>query len=301
MVMEHAEALERIEMAAVEPDGLDRLMAGDTVDAAAIAGHLAGCPACTAELARIRRTSTLARDVIRTSPDPALRERTLAYVRSAGIPRGAAAPAAAVAGGGIATGGAPAAEASGPPARVTSSEPASIDEGRERRRVERLRLAVLGLAAALVITVVGGGLAFRSASSHSDAELADATSEVAVLEETNRATLRVTAQPDAHRVALTSTGAAGPEGTLLYSPSSGELVAVASGLTPEGADQEYGCWVEVDGQRTRIGRMFWAGNLWTWAGPVTGLADIPAGATFGVSLGPVGGGTDATPVLTGSL
>ena len=32
--MEHAEALERIEIAAVEPEGLDRLMAGDTPDAA---------------------------------------------------------------------------------------------------------------------------------------------------------------------------------------------------------------------------------------------------------------------------
>src|SRR4051812_21406536 len=91
MVMDHTEALERIEIAAVEPDGLDRLMAGDTTDAAAIAGHLAGCPACTAELARIRRTSTIAREVIRSAPDPDLRARTLAYVRSAGVPRGAAA------------------------------------------------------------------------------------------------------------------------------------------------------------------------------------------------------------------
>ena len=60
MVMEHAEALERIEIAAVEPEGLERLMAGDTPDAAAVAGHLAGCPSCAAELVRIRRTSAVA-------------------------------------------------------------------------------------------------------------------------------------------------------------------------------------------------------------------------------------------------
>ena len=53
--MEHAEALERIEIAAAEPEGLDRLMAGDTPDAAAVAGHLAGCPSCADELVRIRR------------------------------------------------------------------------------------------------------------------------------------------------------------------------------------------------------------------------------------------------------
>ena len=92
--MEHAEALERIEIAAAEPEGLDRLMAGDTADAAAIAGHLAGCPACTAELARVRRTAAIAREVIRTAPDPSLRARTLAYVQAAGVPRGGAAIAA---------------------------------------------------------------------------------------------------------------------------------------------------------------------------------------------------------------
>jgi len=47
--------------------------------------------------------------------------------------------------------------------------------------------------------------------------------------------------------------------------------------------------------------MYWAGDLWTWAGPVSGLGDLPAGATFGVSLGPIGGGGDSTQVLSGSL
>ena len=87
--MEHDEALERIEIAAAEPEGLERLMAGDTADAAAVAGHLAGCASCTAELARIRRTAAVARDVVRTQADPELRARTLAFVRAEGVPRGA--------------------------------------------------------------------------------------------------------------------------------------------------------------------------------------------------------------------
>ena len=85
--MDHAEALELIELAAVEPDGLDRMMAGDTPESSAVAGHLAGCPACATELVRIRRTAMLARQVIAAQPDPALRERTLALVREVGRDR----------------------------------------------------------------------------------------------------------------------------------------------------------------------------------------------------------------------
>ena len=87
--MDHAEALELIELAAVEPDGLERLMAGDTPESSAVAGHLAGCPACVEELARIRRTATLAREVIAAQPDPVLRDRTLAFVREVGRDRSA--------------------------------------------------------------------------------------------------------------------------------------------------------------------------------------------------------------------
>ena len=59
--MNHADVRERMELAALEPEGLDRLMAGDTLDAAAVATHLAGCPACLEELGRLRRTAELVR------------------------------------------------------------------------------------------------------------------------------------------------------------------------------------------------------------------------------------------------
>jgi hypothetical protein len=70
-------------------------MAGDTVDAAAVAGHLAACPDCTAELGRLRRTAAILRDVVPSEAPvelpPDLRERTLAYVRELGVPRPAVA------------------------------------------------------------------------------------------------------------------------------------------------------------------------------------------------------------------
>ncbi|HKF85678.1 MAG TPA: hypothetical protein VKB30_07820 [Candidatus Limnocylindrales bacterium] len=300
--MEHDEALERIDIAAAEPDGLERLMAGDTAEAAAVAGHLAGCAACTAELARIRRVSVIARDAVRAQPDPELRERTLAFVRAAGVPRGPAAapgpaaPVAAVAASDVVA--ASPLEIGAAPA----TRPRALDEARRRRESRGLRTAVAALAAALVIAVGAGVVAYRSLSAEMAAMQEEQAQQIAVLDATTRATIAVTAEPDARRVPLTApSGTGDAAGTLLFSPSTGELVAVASNLVPEEDGQEYGCWIEVDGTRTRIGKMYWAGDLWAWAGPVPGLADVPAGTMFGVSLGPVDGAAGSTPVLTGEL
>ena len=88
--MDHADVVELIELAAVEPGGLARLAAGDTPEAAAIAGHLAGCDECTSELARTARASAVIGQAIRELPDPALRGRTLSYVREVGRDRSTA-------------------------------------------------------------------------------------------------------------------------------------------------------------------------------------------------------------------
>ena len=42
--MDHDQVREQLELAAAEPGGLERLMAGDTAAARAVAAHLAGCP-----------------------------------------------------------------------------------------------------------------------------------------------------------------------------------------------------------------------------------------------------------------
>ena len=62
--MDHDEVLELLQDAAIEPGGLERLMAGDTPTAGAVAGHLAGCSSCTAELERLRRSVGLIRPAV---------------------------------------------------------------------------------------------------------------------------------------------------------------------------------------------------------------------------------------------
>ena len=88
--MDHAEARELLDLAAVEPGGLDRLVAGDTLAATALAGHLAGCEECTEEFTRLRRASPILREVIASQPPAELKERTLAFVAAVGRPRGEA-------------------------------------------------------------------------------------------------------------------------------------------------------------------------------------------------------------------
>ena len=55
--MDHEGTREQLELAAVEPGGLERLMAGDTATAQAVAAHLAGCASCSDELVRLGRAS----------------------------------------------------------------------------------------------------------------------------------------------------------------------------------------------------------------------------------------------------
>ena len=280
--MDHAEALELIELAAVEPDGLERLMAGDTPGSSAVAGHLAGCPACVEELARIRRTATLAREVIAAQPDPVLRDRTLAFVREVGSDRSAQASTEAL----------PVAPLAQPPSPAAVPPPGAIRPATTRRSW----VAMVGIAAALILAV---GLGFAVATIRSPAD--DLRGEVAVLEATTAATLRLEAAPDTQRVALAATEAGGGStGDVLFSPSTGELLVIATGLSPLEPGQEYGCWLEANGERRRIGEMYAGGDLQSWAGQVDGLADLPPDAVFGVSLVPEGA-KSGIPVLTGSV
>ena len=280
--MDHAEALELIELAAVEPDGLERLMAGDTPGSSAVAGHLAGCPACVEELARIRRTATLAREVIATQADPVLRDRTLAFVREVGRDRSAQESMEAL----------PVAPLAEPPSPEAVPPPGAIRPATTRRSW----VAMVGIAAALILAV---GLGFALATIRSPAD--DLRGEVAVLEATTAATLRLEAAPDTQRVALAATEAGGGSaGDVLFSPSTGELLVIATGLSPLEPGQEYGCWLEANGQRRRIGEMYVGGDLQSWAGQVDGLADLPPDAVFGVSLVPEGA-KSGIPVLTGGV
>ena len=275
--MDHDAVREHLELAAAEPGGLERLMAGDTAVAQAVAAHLAGCPACTDELARLDRAATLVRGVVRATAPADLRERTLSAIRTAGVPRGP----------GI---GAPASHAPEPSAHVPRSASS---------RTGRFALGwVAAIAAAIVLSVVATSLIVGS---RVDQRLAAQDETVEALQEVAIATLQVTGEPDARRVALAGTGA-GLTGDLIFSPRTSELVVVATGLTPPPAGQEYRCWVEQAGQRQRVGKMFFSDELAYWVGPAPAVAGLVSGATFGVSLVDVeGSATDTEPVLGGSL
>ena len=301
--MEHADVLELIEIAAAEPEGLARLTAGDTPESAAVAGHLAGCDGCTADLARTARTSTIAREAIREQPDPALRARTLAFVREVGIDRSARS-ASAVGPRLVPASGAATTQIVAPtpvvaPAPVIAAAP---DPGPGPApvavlapRTARSRTpwwAAAGVAAVLIAGVAG----FAAGGAGNTGNPSD---NPAVAMAAAQTTMHIAEQQDAVHLALASTGGGMAKGNVIYSPTTGELSMSATGLTPAPAGAEYACWVEQNGQRRRIGLMYVEGHDGTWAGPVSGLADLGPGAAFGVTVVPAAGGT-GTPILRGS-
>ena len=285
-----------LELAAVEPNGLARLTAGDTPEAAALAGHLAGCRDCTQELARLRRVAGVVRGVVRTTPPPELRDRTLAFVRAVGRDRSAISGVAAT--------------------RVTASGAAAIDVPQltpaiavtpphadaVASRGRWPQLAALAAALVLAVAGVGFGIAQSNEVAQRDAVIrqqADVASDLASVTEW---TLRVGARPDARRVQLVSTGAGAATGTLLFSPATRELVVVADGLSSPPAGHEYRCWVDVDGTRKNVGKMFFGGGMSYWVGPVDAVGGLSGPARFGVSLVQLGtGDLSAEPVLSGEL
>jgi hypothetical protein len=267
--MEHSEVRELLEDAAIEPGGLERLMAGDTPTASIVAGHLAGCADCSEELERLRRSVGLIRPTVQLVPPPELRERTLAYVAALGRPRGStmdADPAGAQAGAPIPT--------------IATAAPRPIST---RWRPDR-RGWLASVAAALIVAVSGTALLVNANHASTTQAL---SAEVDALGDVARGTLRVDAEPDVRRIELASaTGSTGTNatGSLVYSPTSTELVVVAEHLTPAPTGHEYRCWVDVDGHRTGIGKMFFGGDLAYWVGTVKSVAGLPSGARFGVSL-----------------
>lgn len=279
--MDHEDALERLELAAVEPGGLDRLMAGDTVDAAATVAHLAGCDACTDELRRLTRAVPLLRDVVRTTPPADLRARTLDHVRVHGRPRGRV-PADARPG---------PVEAGVPPVQYPAVAAAAP-------WTTRILPWVATLAAAVLLSVGISSVLMRGA----DERLASQAQAIEGLSEVTTATLAITAQADARRVALAATGDGATTGALLFSPSTTRLVVVADGLTRPAAGREYRCWMEIGGERSPVGRMFFAGDLAYWVGDTPEVSGAVPGTTFGVSLVDVAGGSlGADPVIVGDL
>jgi hypothetical protein len=281
--MDHDDVLEQLELAAVEPGGSDRLVAGDTPIAAAVVGHLAGCERCAEELRRLSRAAPLLRDIVRTTPPADLRERTLAFVKEHGRRRGVAgsdrAPVATM---GPLT----------PTARPGSGVPGAL-------LTRRVLPWVATVAAAIALVVSAAG--FIASRDLADRLEAQATT-ISALEKVQRTTLDLTADAGSRRIALISTEGGETTGTLLFSPSTAQLVVVAYDLVRPANGQEYRCWVEIDGERHNVGRMFFADELAYWVGETPEVRDLPPGTLFGVSPTPVGSPSlEADPVIRGEL
>jgi hypothetical protein len=254
--MDHAEAKERLELAAIEPGGLDRLAAADDLETVALVAHVGACAECSAELDALRRSTAVIGEVIRTTPPADLRERTIAYVHAAGRPRYR------------------------PPA---VSEPRSVEGLRTWRPVAW----AASVAAAILVAVVATGWIV---SSRFDAQLAEANAAIGEqqhaiegLAELSDWTLRLSADADAVRQRLLSPLGGAGTGTVLFSAETGEVVMVASGLTPPPSGREYRCWAELNGERQSIGKMFFAGDLAYWVGDVGGVA-LESDSVIGLSL-----------------
>jgi hypothetical protein len=288
--MDHGDVLEQLELAAVEPGGLERVLAGDTPTAAAVVAHLAGCDSCAEELRRLSRAAPLLRDLVRTTPPADLRERTLAYVRAHGRERG---------------------EAAAPDLEVAAREPADVAAptatARGGRRSLREILPWAATVAAVVALVVSGaGFLANRDLAETNRDLADRLASqatmISALERVQTATTELTADPAARRVELASTTAGETTGTLLFSPKTSRLVVVAYELARPASGQEYRCWVEIDGRRQDVGRMFFADELAFWVGETPEVSDLPAGTVFGVSPTAVGSPSlEADPVIRGEL
>jgi hypothetical protein len=155
------------------------------------------------------------------------------------------------------------------------------------------------IAAAVVLSVVATTFIVGS---RVDQELAAQNATIAALETVTTATLDVSDEPDAEHVALRGVADPAVDGSLVFSPSTAELVVVSYGLTKPAAGLEYRCWVEVGGQRQRVGKMFFSNDLAYWAGPAPAVSGLSGAATFGVSLvGVSGGSIETDPVLLGRL
>ncbi len=302
------EIREILELATVEPGGLDRLMAGDTPESVAAAGHLAGCAACAEELARLYRADGALRPIFATMGASDLRERVLAQVRTVGRDRGTGAEASPVEA--ASTGSAAAAVAGDPLAgiplaiavdgrssdalgerRPVSAAGATTSAGASRRRRAWWPAAV---AAALVIGLLGGAVAGRQM-----APAAPDSSGSIALAEVSRETATLMAAPDAQSVVLRDSSGV-PRGTLVAARSVGRIVVMATDLPAPGPGHEYRCWVETNGARTGLGRMWLDQTVAWWSGPAALPSGDAATMRYGVSLASTEGASgQPQAVLTG--
>ena len=191
--MDHDDALEALQLAAVEPGGLDRLMAGDTPQAAAagraprrlrsrapteLRAAAPGGARCCATSSGRRRRPTCASGRSRSCASRASRARDSSAADGAGPPTGGQ-------------------------ARSRCRCARAVPRPRRGALAGSVLPWVAAIAAAVVLSVVASTLIIGA---RVDEQLAAQERAIAGLEAVTSATLAITADPDAERVALASTG-----------------------------------------------------------------------------------------------
>ena len=295
--MEHAEALERIEIAAAEPDGLERLMAGDTPDAAAVAGHLAGCPSCASEL-------------VADPPDGGRRARR--HQRRAG-PGAARADARLRAGRGSrpVADGASASSSRPRPPRSRRRSPCCRPRPARRRSPRRLAGRLDPPTGAPRPRAARGR---RGRRDRRRDRLRGGRRREAVGPRGQRPGGRDPQRRRLHRRPRSTRSPTRSRCSSCRRPPAATRPARSSfsaddrgagrrsppGLEPEASNEEYGCWVEVDGQRD-AGSAACTGRATSGPGPDRSRASTTCRPVprFGVSLNTPDAAGE--PVLTGSL
>jgi negative regulator of sigma E activity len=257
--MDHAEVRELLELASVEPGGLDRLTGGGAPESEALAAHLRECSECRTELEGLRGAAATIRDAIRGTPTPDLRERTLAHIASAGrLQPGAVPP------------------------MVATQETARTGAAQVPSAWASRLTAVVAAAAVILGFVVWTQIDARLSAA--DAAAAEQQRSIAGLTYTASWALRVGSAADAVAIRLASSGGQEPTGTVLYSAERGELLVVANGLPDAPAGHEYRCWMDEGSGREPIGKMYVAGAVAYWGGDLDQLLGAGDRLAFGVSL-----------------
>jgi hypothetical protein len=236
--MDHGTAHERIEDLLLEPARLSALRRSEAPEDAALREHLDGCPACRADLDGWARLQAALTDALPAAPEAAvavvepvelpasLRARVISAVRSPDMP---VAPVA-MAGSGL--------------RRSLAGWPAPRGS------------AWLGLAAAVVVLVVGAGLLVDQAG-----KLEAAQAETRSMEQVVAAVDRILAEPKHKVVQLLR-----PDGTAAgsISWSRHDWVVLTTGLTEPSSGQRYKCWLDDGTRSVPVGVMDFADGTAYW-------------------------------------
>lgn len=292
MTLTHSEAHEQLADLALEPAALASLALALQADPDAgsaesdpLVAHVRSCPDCRAELDTWQRLHGTVRAAL-DGPGGPIPLGDLASEQPLVAPPSLRAAVAAIA------------QQARPiePGAAQGVPLTSLAGARAQRGfVSRFGSRLLPIAAVLAIVILSGGMLLDQSR-----RLDQAQADTAALASVTASLDRVILDPAHRAVALTAADGT-TAGSVVW--SSHDLVVLTTALAKPPAGSIYKCWIERDGKRSPVGRMFFADGTGYWTGSVDAWAttSFAAGSTFGISLEPVSGSTGSPPVLQAAL